>query len=97
MWHASVAYHGRSAPDDSTRLGYALRMLRGVGDCKLGQWYESRPKAYHLRRRLSAVEAEGWELRDIRHSAEAIERYWSLPVQVRRVIPTQLRAEEVTL
>ena len=70
-------------------------MLRGVGDASLGQWADSRPKALHLRRRLSADEAKGWTLRDIRHTPEARERFDSMPAHIRSMIPPEMLAEEV--
>ena len=69
MWHASA----RSA-DEPTSWAVAGRALLGVGDANLGEWRELGPRGdtVHLRRRLSEVEAETFDLvvRDIRGTAE---------------------------
>lgn len=52
----------------------AFAALLDVGSALLGQWEEDRPKAYHLRRRLTAAEAENVRVRDIRNTPEAMDR-----------------------
>jgi hypothetical protein len=97
VWHASVSHRGRFPVDDELRAMRAESLLKGVGDARLGQWSESSPTAFHLRRRLSVAEAEGFALRDIRLTPEARQRFDALPVQVRQIIPPELLAEEVAL
>lgn len=71
MWHASVATTGM-IPFVSAMGTLARRALDGVGDPSLGEWSEWTGRAYHLRRRLSAAEAEQvGEVVDIRGTHEA--------------------------
>ena len=69
VWHAS----GRGKTEaESKRIARAA--LEGVGDAKLGEWFErGHNGVVHLRRRLSAAEQEAFditEVRDIRGSEE---------------------------
>ena len=73
MWHASVMYHGRYTPPMIDRLSRALKALQSVGNRSLGQWVED-GRALHVRRRLSELEAQTFELRDIRNTPEAVAR-----------------------
>jgi hypothetical protein len=53
-----------------------LRVLDGVGDATLGEWYESGGLAFHVRRRLSEVEARiVGTVVDIRETPEALQRF----------------------
>lgn len=83
MWHVSVAYHprglGRGLASAEVDAGYVLRAERAlahVGDPTLGEWLQQGGTAWHLRRRVSAAEAERWQLavRDVRGTPEAAER-----------------------
>jgi hypothetical protein len=62
-----------------------------VGDAAAGEWWEAGDIALHLRRRLSAAEAEGLDVVDVRRTWEgtkrrqAIARY--LPDVMRRQPP----------
>jgi hypothetical protein len=61
-------------------------MLEGFGDEKLGQWIEDRPRAFHLRRRLTPTEAEkiGPAI-DCRGTDEAKDRL----MRIKDVLPRQ--------
>jgi len=51
-------------------------LLNGFGDTVLGEWIEDRPKAFHLRRRLNAMEEKRvGEAIDCRATEEAQARY----------------------
>lgn len=96
MWHASVAYRGRKIAHPVTFEQRARRVLSGVGDASLGEWVEHSAVACHIRRRLSADEAVGFVLRDIRGTPEALERFERIPAHVRRMIPDALLDEVTT-
>lgn len=68
MWHASA----RATTQQKARE-LAVGALRGVGDAALGEWFEI-ATAVHVRRRLSASEAQGFTLRDIRGTPEEAAR-----------------------
>ena len=69
--------------------------LAGVGDSSLGQWEEDRPKAFHLRRRLSAKEALlVGPVIDIRGTKEAVRRMRVLKKQVPQ-FPLDMILEEL--
>lgn len=53
MWHASVAH-----PDRKIAAMVARKSLKGLGSEKLGEWSEQGPVAFHLRRRVTALEEE---------------------------------------
>jgi len=56
--------------------GMAFEMLEEFGDAGLGEWYEDRPKAFHLRRRLSADEAKRvGDAVDCRGTREGMDRF----------------------
>jgi hypothetical protein len=73
----------------------ARELLDGFGDAALGEWTEDRPKAFHLRRRLSAEEEKRvGQAIDCRSTVEAQERYDA----IKRFLPSQalyLVVEEV--
>ena len=89
MWHASAASISRIRQQSESILrSAALRALDGVGDAKLGEWLEWSGYAYHIRRRLTALEAVHiGEVIDIRGTAEAERRRQVvlpfLPIQMR--------------
>lgn len=57
MWHASAAGRsGAGSASEAVLLMIALDALDEVGDAMLGEWHEWNGYAYHIRRRLSAVE-----------------------------------------
>ena len=62
MWHASIAeFPPRPMVDPvvtALARGLARGALDGVGDATLGEWLQVGDAAVHLRRRLSAAEAE---------------------------------------
>lgn len=64
----------------------AYELLDGYGEADLGEWFEDRPKAFHLRRRLNAKEqAVVGEALDIRNDPGAFVRW----VRIREYIPWQ--------
>jgi hypothetical protein len=56
VWHASAASVGFFGGPAVWREAASLA-LNDVGDASLGEWHEQNPRAYHIRRRLSAEEA----------------------------------------
>jgi hypothetical protein len=61
-------------------------VLDGFGDANAGEWIEDRPKAFHLRRRLSASEQKRvGEAVDCRGTDEAIMRL----EKIRHILPPQ--------
>lgn len=55
---------------------YARRALDGVGDASLGEWEAPGDVAFHLRRRLSAIEQRVvGPVVDVRGTPEATRRY----------------------
>jgi len=70
VWHASVSSPFLTV-GSSALEAMAREILDGVGDASLGEWTDDRPKAFHLRRRLTPREQERiGEAIDIRGSAE---------------------------
>lgn len=68
VWHASV-----QAPTREMALERIEHELRDVGDASLGEWLEdgTRPTLVHLKRRISAPEAEiVGGIRDLRGTPE---------------------------
>lgn len=66
----------------------AYEQLDGFGDAALGEWAEDRPKAFHLRRRLTTKEQERiGEPVDIRGSVDERERM----IALMRDLPPELR------
>lgn len=57
MWHASAAPLLGHLPIRDLCASWAHRALGGVGDSTI-EWHDWSGRAYHLRRRLTAVEAE---------------------------------------
>lgn len=76
MWHASAASIGRiRQQSEETLKQAAYRALDGVGDAHLGEWLEWSGYAYHIRRRLTPLDAVHiGEAKDIRGTAEAERR-----------------------
>lgn len=61
----------------------AREILEEFGDSALGEWVEDRPRAYHLRRRLTTYEQ--WlvgDVADLRGTEEAIKRLTNLKSQM---------------
>src|SRR6266704_479564 len=74
VWHASVApqraFYGKTMCERR-----AVAALDGLGDPSLGEWREWSGRAFHLRRRLSAVEQQRvGPVVDIRRTPEASRR-----------------------
>lgn len=93
VWHASAAWHdlGRTVPLAELGAAMILRLvmaaryaLQGVGDATLGEWQDNGRAAYHLRRRVTAVEwgLQPWGM-DYRGTAESRRRL----APVRRWLP----------
>jgi len=72
----------------------ALRILDGYGDPMLGEWRDWTGTAFHLRRRLTAAEAERvGPVVDIRHTDEARRRAAALGGRLRLAPAEVLRHE----
>jgi hypothetical protein len=82
VWHASAAPFA-TAPVRSHLRDCAREALEGVGDESLGEWEEWTGFAFHVRRRLTAVEQGSLEVVDVRGTAEAARRL----AVVRRFLP----------
>ena len=94
MWHVSVS-------PQQTPLGVATlervarKEIEGVGDASLGEWMELTGKAFHLRRRLSEVEAVNvGPVVDIRRTPEAARRARALGDRL-RFVPPEVWADEI--
>ena len=75
----------------------AFIALERVGDASLGEWELANPRAFHLRRRLSAAEApEVGPVTDVRRTPEATRRALLLADRLRHV-PPEVLAQEVDL
>ena len=74
MWHASTAGHRPQVTRE--RLERTARgVLEDVGDPAAGEWAQWTGRAFHLRRRLSAQEAElVGPVIDVRGTPEAARR-----------------------
>ena len=84
VWHASAGSRNLSHDD---LKAIALRVLHGVGDPDLGEWwaptYSGDIRVFHVRRRLTAAEQERvGDVRDIRGTAESRRRIDALLVAV---------------
>jgi hypothetical protein len=95
VWHASVAIPGLAMLYSVNLRTMAFEILNGVGDAKAGQWFEDRPKAFHIRRRLTPEEQERvGEAVDIRGTPEETQRFQhllaALPEQVRQIVVNQI-------
>lgn len=75
--------------------GRAVAALAGVGAALAGEWREWSGVAFHIRRRLTAAEGRGLEIRDVRHTAEARRRLATIPARCLAVIPPDILAQEV--
>jgi hypothetical protein len=76
--------------------GMCREILDGFGDANAGEWTDDRPRAFHLRRRLSAIEQQrvGAAV-DCRCTLEASERF----EKIRHLLPPaaiQLAAMELS-
>lgn len=71
----------------------ALHELADVGDAAAGEWWEPGDIALHLRRRLSAEEAEGIDVVDCRHTWEGTKRRQAIA----RYLPEVLRRRPLNL
>jgi hypothetical protein len=68
-------------------------MLEGFGDKESGEWTEDRPKAFHLRRRLSATEQERiGQAVDCRGTDEGRSRFEAIVAEL--PIPALLLADQ---
>jgi hypothetical protein len=90
---APLAYQGKVMCE-----GRALIELAGLGDAAAGEWRDSESymmggRIFHLRRRLSAREARGMTIRDIRGTREARLRAEALGGRLKVVPPFVLREE----
>lgn len=77
VWHASAATMRPEFGDVDMRIlrGIAEDALAGVGDRRLGEWTEWTGRAFHLRRRLRAVEQRlVGAVVDVRGDAEEMAR-----------------------
>jgi hypothetical protein len=75
VWHASAAAINGKRMGDSQLRRIVRAALSGVGDRTRGEWEEIRPKAFHIRRRLSASEdLLVGPVVDVRGTLEAQER-----------------------
>lgn len=74
----------------------AFEALEGVGDATLGEWEEWTGHAFHVRRRLSADEAERvGPVLDVRGTEEARRRFGRMPSALRPLVPADVLADEV--
>lgn len=91
VWHASAASTG--LPLGALTLERCARTaLVGVGDPDAGEWTEWSGRAFHIRRRLSATEAEPvGPVVDVRGTPEG-DRRWSA---CRLFLPAEMRTEMV--
>jgi len=93
VWHASVATSGLAIP--AALEAEAVRQLAGVGDSTLGEWREWTGRAFHIRRRLSAREAQRvGPVVDIRRTPEALRRAARLGDMI-RFAPAEVLREEI--
>lgn len=58
VWHVSVASPVITLLTGEILRDMAFGVLEGFGDAGRGEWTEPRPRAFHLRRRLTAKEQE---------------------------------------
>lgn len=83
MWHVSISPAGLPLAAAMIRVA-AHAELDGVGDPQLGEWEQQPGRIFHLRRRLTAAEAERvGPVRDVRGTYEATKRINA----VRRYLP----------
>lgn len=66
----------------------AREVLDGIGDADSGEWTEDNQRAFHLRRRLSTMEAQNITVRDVRGTPDARERVRRLA----KVVPEAIAA-----
>ena len=77
----------------------AYETLEGFGDSNLGEWTEDRPKAFHVRRRLTPVEQKRvGDAIDIRKTEEELNRMKTLlrdlPEPVRTMVAASFEAQQ---
>jgi hypothetical protein len=83
VWHASVSAPGLPA---RAMRRLALKAVRGVGD-PAAEWHEARAVAHHVRRRLTACEAEAvGPVRDLRGTPEGWARWAALRSELPRMV-----------
>ena len=80
----------------------AFEILDDYGDASAGEWTEDRPRAFHLRRRLSAQEQEiVGDAVDCRETDEGVKRFQAiksvLPKQCYTLVAEELGASWVEL
>jgi hypothetical protein len=90
VWHASVSSPLLTVGSEVLEA-MAREILDGFGDAGLGEWTEDRPKAFHIRRRLTPREQERvGDAVDIRGSAEEKSRMaillYDLPEPLRSMV-----------
>lgn len=74
MWHVSTAAHQLPLGRDLLER-HAVRVLDGYGDPAAGEWREWTGAAFHIRRRLTAAEAQRvGPVLDVRRTDEARRR-----------------------
>lgn len=74
VWHASAASRGMRF-GEATLEDEAMTALDGVGQAILGEWPTWTGRAFHVRRRLSEVEAtKVGPVVDVRGTEEALRR-----------------------
>ena len=98
VWHCSISDTKRPGRADSRwreLRPIALAILAGVGDASAGEWDQRRPRAYHVRRRLSAEEqALTGPVLDCRRSAlEWQRRLVALPPATHALVGTLAASE----
>lgn len=90
VWHASVAPLAPALVSQDSLRSVALAVLAGVGDPN-HEWEERGTIAYHVRRRLTAAEAETTgPVLDVRGTWEATKRQ----NRMRRVLPPGVWLDE---
>lgn len=96
MWHVSVAPKVGMLMGKNFARVIGLNVLKGVGDEEAGQWEEVGKRAYHIRRRLSAEEAEPiGPARDLRGTKEGEIRLMAI-AKICPHIPRQIFQQELS-
>lgn len=92
VWHASV--RSLQPVGDRTLRRMSATVLEGVGDPRLGEWFQ-RETAMHHRRRLSiAEEAVVGPVVDVRGTDEARRRAVALG-DLLRLVPDEILVDEI--
>lgn len=93
VWHASIAWLANQRPKTKVLRNIADELLKAVGTPDQ-QWEELRPRAFHLRRRLTALEQTYTGVaQDIRGTREAKWRAVRMGEWLQRIPPDLLREE----